>query len=57
MYPQNPRHLLRFQRFEKGDIVTRGKLEQSMMPEGLLNTFAPSDLANLLAFLESLKTK
>ena len=42
---------------EKGDITARGKLETSMMPEGLLNTFAPADLANLLAFLESLKTK
>ncbi len=40
---------------EKGDIISRGKLEQSMMPDGLLNTFAPADLANLLAFLESLK--
>ncbi len=42
---------------EKGDITTRGKLDQSMMPEGLLNTFAPADLANLLAFLESLKAQ
>ena len=42
---------------EKGDITERGKLETSMMPEGLLNSFAPADLANLLAFLESLKTK
>ena len=42
---------------EKGDITARGKLETSMMPEGLLNTFAPADLANLLAFLESLKAK
>ena len=40
---------------EKGDITERGKRETSMMPEGLLNTFAPADLANLLAFLESLK--
>ena len=42
---------------EKADITERGKRETSMMPEGLLNTFAPADLANLLAFLESLKTK
>ncbi len=42
---------------EKGDIAERGKSEQSMMPEGLLNTFTPADLANLLAFLESLKGK
>ena len=42
---------------EKADITERGKRETSMMPEGLLNTFAPADLANLLAFLESLKGK
>ena len=42
---------------EKGDITERGKSEQSMMPEGLLNTFTPADLANLLAFMESLKGK
>jgi len=42
---------------EKGDITARGKSEQSMMPEGLLNTFTPADVANLLAFLESLKGK
>ena len=42
---------------EKGDITERGKSEQSMMPEGLLNGFTPADLANLLAFLESLKGK
>ncbi len=41
---------------EKGDITARGKLEQSMMPEGLLNGFTPADLANLLAYMESLKT-
>ncbi len=40
---------------EKGDVVERGKREQSMMPEGLLNAFAPADLANLLAYIESLK--
>ena len=42
---------------EKGDIKERGKRDISMMPEGLLNAFSPSDLANLLAYLESLKTK
>ena len=42
---------------EKGDITERGKSEQSMMPEGLLNTFTPADLANLLAYIESLKGK
>ncbi len=40
---------------EKGDIAERGQRAQSMMPEGLLNAFSPADLANLLAYLESLK--
>ncbi|MEO8350825.1 MAG: c-type cytochrome [Chthoniobacteraceae bacterium] len=40
---------------EKGDIAERGAREQSMMPEGLLNAFSPTDLANLLAYIESLK--
>jgi putative heme-binding domain-containing protein len=40
---------------EKGDIAERGKREQSMMPEGLMNAFTPSDLASLLAYLQSLK--
>jgi putative heme-binding domain-containing protein len=40
---------------EKGDIAERGNRETSMMPEGLLNTFTSADLANLLAYLESLK--
>jgi putative heme-binding domain-containing protein len=40
---------------EKGDIAERGKRETSIMPEGLLNAFGPADLANLLAYLESLK--
>jgi putative heme-binding domain-containing protein len=42
---------------ERGDIVERGKRETSMMPEGLLAGFTPPDLANLLAYLESLKAK
>jgi putative heme-binding domain-containing protein len=42
---------------EKADITERGKRETSMMPEGLLNSFTPADLSNLLAFLESLKAK
>ena len=42
---------------EKGDIAERGHREVSMMPEGLLNAFTPAELANLLAFLESLKSK
>ena len=40
---------------EKGDITERGTRPQSIMPEGLLNAFAPAELANLLAWLESLK--
>lgn len=40
---------------EKGDISERGHRPQSMMPEGLLNAFTPAELANLLAYLESLK--
>lgn len=40
---------------EKADIAERGHRETSMMPEGLLNGFTPQDLANLLAWLESLK--
>jgi putative heme-binding domain-containing protein len=40
---------------EKGDIAVRGHRPQSMMPEGLLNGFTPAELANLLAYLESLK--
>lgn len=42
-------------RIQKGDITERGKRETSIMPEGLLNAFPPSDLANLLAYIESLK--
>jgi putative heme-binding domain-containing protein len=42
---------------EKGDIAERGHREQSMMPDGLLNSFTPTDLANLLAYMESLKGK
>jgi putative heme-binding domain-containing protein len=42
---------------EQADIVERGVRPQSMMPEGLLNGFTPADLANLLSYLESLKTK
>ncbi len=40
---------------EKADVVERGVRPQSMMPEGLLNAFTTADLANLLAWLESLK--
>jgi len=41
----------------KADIAERGKREQSMMPEGLMNTFSPADFASLLAYLQSLKGK
>ncbi len=40
---------------EKADITERGTRPQSMMPEGLLNAFTPTELANLLTWLESLK--
>jgi putative heme-binding domain-containing protein len=42
---------------EKANIAERGKREQSMMPEGLLNSFSPAELASLLAYLESLKAQ
>lgn len=41
---------------EKADIAERGKRDVSMMPEGLLNSFTPDDLASLLTYLESLRT-
>ncbi len=40
---------------EKADITERGHRDISMMPEGLMNSFAPAELANLLAWMESLK--
>ena len=42
---------------EKSDIEERGQRDISMMPDGLLNAFTPVDLANLLAYLESLKAQ
>ncbi len=42
---------------EKADIKARGKRETSIMPEGLFNAFTPGDLADLLAYLESVKGK
>jgi putative heme-binding domain-containing protein len=39
----------------KADIAERGKREQSMMPEGLMNAFTPADFAALLSYLQSLK--
>jgi putative heme-binding domain-containing protein len=41
---------------EKADIAERGKRDKSIMPEGLLNSFTTTDLQNLLAWLESLKS-
>ncbi|MEQ1859443.1 MAG: HEAT repeat domain-containing protein [Chthoniobacteraceae bacterium] len=40
---------------EKADIAERGHRDISMMPEGLLNAFTPAELADLLAWMESLK--
>jgi putative heme-binding domain-containing protein len=40
---------------EKADIAERGHREISMMPEGLMNMFSPKELADLLAYMESLK--
>lgn len=42
---------------KKSDIKKRGTREQSMMPEGLVAKLTPQEFANLLAYLESLKTK
>ena len=39
----------------RAEIAERGHRPQSMMPEGLMNAFTPAELADLLAFLESLK--
>ncbi|WP_435018733.1 DUF7133 domain-containing protein [Tundrisphaera sp. TA3] len=41
----------------KSEIDERGKSEQSIMPNGLLDPLTPHDLASLLAYLESLKNK
>lgn len=39
------------------DIEKRGKRDVSIMPEGLVAPLTPHDLASILAYLESLKTK
>ena len=39
----------------KEDIEERGKAEQSIMPNGLLDPLTPHDLASILAYLDSLK--
>ena len=41
----------------KKNIAERGKRETSMMPVGLADKLTPSELAALLAFLESSKAK
>ncbi len=41
----------------KKDIKERGKRETSMMPAGLADKLTPTELASLLAYLESLKSK
>jgi putative heme-binding domain-containing protein len=41
----------------KSQIEDRAKQEQSMMPAGIVNNLTPEQLADLLAWLESLKTK
>ena len=42
---------------EKSDIVERQKRDKSMMPEGLVANITPTELAALLAFLESTSAK
>ncbi|MDB6173684.1 MAG: putative heme-binding protein [Chthoniobacteraceae bacterium] len=44
-------------KLEVGDIKARGKRDTSMMPEGLVNTISPAELASILAYLESLKAR
>jgi hypothetical protein len=41
----------------KKDIAERGQRDSSMMPAGLLDKLTAADLAALLAYLESLKSK
>ena len=41
----------------KKNIAERGKRETSMMPPGLADKMTPGELASMLAFLESLKSK
>jgi putative membrane-bound dehydrogenase-like protein len=41
----------------KKEIIERGKREKSIMPEGLADKLTTSELASLLAFLDTLKSK
>ena len=42
---------------KKTDVEKRGKRDTSIMPEGLVTKLTPSDLASIIAYLESLKAK
>jgi putative heme-binding domain-containing protein len=42
---------------KKADVAKTGTLPTSIMPEGLAANLSPSDLASLLAYLESLKAE
>ena len=42
---------------KKTDIEKRGKRDVSVMPEGLVVKLTPHDLASIIAYLETLKTK
>ncbi len=42
---------------KKRDVKSRGKRDTSMMPTALADALLPQDLASLIAYLESLKTK
>jgi putative heme-binding domain-containing protein len=42
---------------KKGDVAKTGTLPTSIMPEGLAGNISPSDLASLLAYLESLNAE
>ena len=39
------------------DVVERGTRTTSIMPDGLVTALTPKDLADLIAYLESLKAK
>ena len=41
----------------KSDIKARGKRDLSVMPEGLAGNLTPQELANLVAYMESLKAQ
>jgi hypothetical protein len=42
-------------RMTPADVVSKRPYRASMMPEGLLNNLAPQQIADLLAFLATLK--